>query len=171
MFSHFLSATTSIIHRHPRPREERARKDRRSRQLLAAEGLWGGQRGEAASRTFEWERFASKMLSMVSAEMPREERSSSVTLVTFCIKSFTLTSGKHPKGEVRRGQLLGLLLTVTTRRGRDNSFARSSPAEALNKVTSSQLLGLTERIYPGSKRKPLVMWVPPSKTCVLYDLL
>lgn len=38
----------------------------------------------------EWEMFASKILLMVPSEMCREDRSSSVNLLIFCIKSFTL---------------------------------------------------------------------------------
>lgn len=49
--------------------------------------------------TFEWEMVASKMLWMVSSEMWKEERRSSVNLLRFCIKSFTFTSEEYTKGK------------------------------------------------------------------------
>lgn len=49
--------------------------------------------------TFEWEMVASKMLWMVSSEMWKEERRSSVNLLRFLIKSFTFTSEEYTKGK------------------------------------------------------------------------
>lgn len=72
---------------------------RRQRKVLGHLQLGGFLPHGKQPCTFEWEMVASKMLWMVSSEMRKEERRSSVNLVRFFIKSFTFTSEEYTKGE------------------------------------------------------------------------
>lgn len=72
---------------------------RRQRKVLGRLQLGGFLPNGKQPCTFEWEMVASKMLWMVSSEMWKEERRSSVNLLRFFIKSFTFTSEEYTKGK------------------------------------------------------------------------
>lgn len=65
-------------------------------EAASSPGLPDGLPGvREAARTGAWEMSASKTLPMVSSETWAKDRSSSASLVTFPITSFTFTAGKQ----------------------------------------------------------------------------
>lgn len=84
------------LHRAPPPPRQPWEGRRGGGEAASSPGLPDGLPGvREAARTGAWEMSASKTLPMVSSETWAKDRSSSASLVTFPITSFTFTAGKQ----------------------------------------------------------------------------